>query len=303
MNAEKRGPGRPKKTTSTPPNSAPGTPVSDKRPRSRPVTPDGAKSVSFGDTSTTLNTSNGLAPIRLPLASELENPQPKPVQGPPAMAPVSQDEFRAAQIQAMANQQVEASRSRVKQSAATSAKAQKDFSQYVENSQLFWPEKQKLALDLNNLRKKYAGQFPTFQFAKDYTPDMELQYLQSQKQQLDIMLNSVHVPEMMKNLLYMASEIAEVIVGTFNYPYINLTGLKKNMEDFGAKGGFDEEMDQLAIKYASVLSQPPEIRLAAKVGFITVGTGGHNVAEWRKMKSAGQVNNIDAVKSSKFAGL
>lgn len=297
----KRGPGRPKKSTNSP---GPTPPASGNSSRTNTPPPTSPKTVSFVN----YDAPTIPAPVQTPaievrLASELENPPKAPPQLPvdPGLEAASREELRNATIQAIAQKQAEASHKRINQSASEAAKLRKEIQHDIEESDLMWGQKMVICNALNAYRQKYASVL-SYPFKKDYTPDMEYAWLVSQKQQVELILNTQHAPTIAKDAMVKIAELFEIGSIAIGYPYLNLSGFKSAMEETGKTGFFDDEIEQLCIKYAHWFNRPPEYRLAGKVGLVAAKVVINNADQYQAQLQARKVNPA-SLNNPKFSGL
>jgi hypothetical protein len=281
----KRGPGRPKKTTptstpsSTPPSSRPGTPGLDS------VNPDPRTTPTFNPA-----VKITVPPISVSLASQIENPNPKTPTPSAPLQPATRDELRTATIDAIAKQQASASQKRVQITATEAAKNRKEFNKEIENSEFMYQQKQELCHMLNAYRQKYASSL-NFPFKKEYTVAEDYAVLQSTKAQIELLLNTQHAPNLLKDALLKVSEFLELGSSAIGYPYLNLNGFHEAMVANAQSGFFDEELDQLALKYASYFNLSPEQKLGGKVLVIGLGRVANNVSEYQKRIQGAKLNH------------
>lgn len=238
--------------------------------------------------------------LAIPTADQMEQAKLGKSAGPTVLdvPPPSLAELRGETVQQLAQENVRRSQARIKQSmtAAQARTAEKEAREAMKGMK---PENNDRKAILCNQLNAYRDRFGTkikFAWKKNYEPDsMDEATLQATVTQVQMLLNSVSVPELMKNSLGKLMEAVEVLSMTQTWlPWMRLAGLKEQYDLQADNGVFDSELSELVIKYAHVFQKPPEIRLAAKLGGLATEVG------WENYKGI-SANNIVSRGGTKLA--
>lgn len=263
-----------------PPDSAPGPVVADKPNIPEPHVAPTALQPKQSAAAPTPGNVYRVPVLNVPTAEQFEQQR---VQATPAVvgpAPTL-EELRGATLQQMAQENRARSQSRVKQSmSATAARsAEKEARDALKQVR---PDDNTRKAILCNQLNGYRDRFGTkiqFQWKKNYDPEsMDEATLSATLTQVQILVNSISVPDILKNsVIGGIVEAVEILSLTQNWlPWLRLGGLKEQYDLQATNGVFDSEIDELVIKYRHLLQKPPEIRLGAKLAKLTTDIGIHN---------------------------
>jgi hypothetical protein len=180
----------------------------------------------------------------------------------------TRSEVIKSRVGAISSDQNERSRKRISEK-TKQAKLDKEVAKSFENTDEFYPQKLRICQKLNSYREKYSQLFD-FPWKKEYTTDMDLQYLTATEASIELLLNTRHLPSMLKSVMIQMTEVAELVSMTVNYPYFNLRNTTRSVKAAADTGYFDDEFDQIAIQFADYLAKPPLVRLGFKWGGIAL---------------------------------
>lgn len=211
----------------------------------------------------------------------------------PAPRPPTAEEVRRSMVEAMAADNVRKGQARIKSTMtmAQQRQAQKEANEAMktivpENSL----EKMNLCDQMNKYKAKFIGKI-VYKWAKTpYEPDdYDVATLRSMVLQVQILLNSVMVPEMMKSTIAQVVDLAETLsMSQTMFPGLSLAGFRAAYDMQVENHVYDDEVDELAIKYGHLFRRPPEVRLGMKLLGTAAAVGTEN---WKQKTSSQILNN------------
>ncbi len=148
---------------------------------------------------------------------------------------------------------------------ATQLKEQKKVEKSAQD--IFEEENIEICRVMNGYRNEYKGKI-NYRFRPHYTPDIKRSILLAEKHEVETILNCQDAPTMLKDVLVKGSEFIEKFSLWLGWEEFNLNQFADDIAISAKSGYFKSELDQLSISWASWLAQPPEYRLAMKMGWI-----------------------------------
>lgn len=163
----------------------------------------------------------------------------------------------------IASQQAEETRNKLKSSIKASVTEEKKTAKVAE--EMFWGDAIKHAMVLNGYRKKYANAI-NYRFKREYTPEMGVRALETERKTVEVLLNSQHAPIIIKNIGMQLGVLFEVVGANLGFDAVN--GCAADLQLNIQSGFFDEECEQMAIEWATLFARPPHERALGKAAYI-----------------------------------
>lgn len=161
-------------------------------------------------------------------------------------------------------------------SATEKAKLQMKLDKAIDKSGFFDDEHRENCRKMNQYRDKYNGRI-NFVFKREYGPSMKPDYLKQCVHEVETILNTQDLPTVLKKMGIQVVNALEILSIAAGYEWFNLSGLTKDCEINAKSGYFDEELEQISIKWAAYFARPPEERLLLKLGMMIAQKIGENM--------------------------
>ena len=208
---------------------------------------------------------------QVPRADQLDVPK----QPPPTPQPIvvqlpepSRTQVAAQTAAAIAKEEAKRASARMRKSNLEAHKAASEFKKMADTSPEIIKEKVKLCMQCQKYKEAYQGRI-NWEFKKTYSATkMSLDELRAEIEGIEAALNSEPGAFIIYSLMKVASNFCEYL--SIRYGKGTLSSFAQNVEVSIANGYFQDEVQQLSIKYSDWLQVGPEWRLGGKM--LHVGT-------------------------------
>lgn len=183
-------------------------------------------------------------------------------------------EIQQETVKEIVRQRAEAVRKNVTRDATQKAKEQRQLEKLVDKSGYFEEEHHENCRVMNLYRDKYRGRI-NYRFKAHYTVDMPVDRVRQERREFEVILSTQDLPTVMKDF---SKKLCALETGSImlNLPWLDLSGLEERAIHNVDSGYFDEEFEQLAIRWSSYLARSPEERTAFKFGWMILQTAMEN---------------------------
>jgi hypothetical protein len=151
------------------------------------------------------------------------------------------------------------------------AKEEKKLQKTIDKSGVFNEEHESNCRIMNLYRDKYRGKI-NYNFRSNYHTGLDYMKTKQERKDFETILYTQDVPTLIKDMIKKVAGSLEAISLALNWPLFDLSELEYKVEVNVDSGSFDEEIEQIVIKWSEYFSRSPEERLGGKLFMVVSKT-------------------------------
>lgn len=173
-------------------------------------------------------------------------------------------QVQSATAELIAEQLAEEAKANNRRATSESAKAQKAAMKAFDESDIYLSRKVHLCELLNAYRARFSEKI-VYPWKKLYTPDMALDFLESEASRVRDTLNRIGVPGIIANGILQITAVLSSIGHSFFPGYLDYNAVPGQVAQSLHAGKYDFAIEQLSVEYGAWLASGPWSRMAGQI--------------------------------------